>query len=72
MEIATICLSLEDKTRRYIHLMADVKSHGNYRLKIIYVGNRFYISTSILKECHINAPSSKCIMGAKDMRKAVH
>lgn len=52
--------------------MADVKSHGNYRLKIIYVGNRFYISTSILKECHINAPSSKCIMGAKDMRKAVH
>lgn len=52
--------------------MADVKS---WKLQIknnLCRKQILHLSTSILKECHIKAPSYKCIMGAKNMRKAVH
>lgn len=44
-----------------IFIWWQMSSHGNYRLKIIYVGNRFYISQLLfwksvtLKHHHINA-----------------
>lgn len=68
--MAVICPPVEDKTEQY----SRYQESWNYKLKIIYVGKRFcilqHLTTSILKVCDVNAPSSKCITGAREMGKA--
>lgn len=66
--MATICPPLEDKTGQCMCVIAEswklqIKNHL-HRKEVLH------LTTSIQKECHMNAPSSKCIMGVKEMGKA--